>query len=126
MQFVLCVVISAVKARPGYLSTAVAVPAYEQVAYAPTVVGHTVTHLPTAVSHQSQTIVHEKRPYLRPILDYQPAAAYVKAHYAPAHTKIVAAAPVAYAPVTYASELYPAGWDTGLAYTKGWNGWALK
>ena len=112
-------------ARPGYLPTSIELPTYEHYAYEPTVVGHTVTHVPTAVSHQSQTIVHEKRPYLRPILDYQPAAAYVRAHYAPAHTKIVAA-PLTYAPVSYASEVYPAGWDTGLAYTKGWNGWPLK
>ncbi|KAI8120235.1 hypothetical protein CVS40_8531 [Lucilia cuprina] len=126
-DIILCVsVISIVKARPGYLPTAVAVPTYQHYAYEPTVVGHTVTHLPTAISHQSQTIVHEKRPYLKPIVGYQPAEAYVKAHYLPASTKYVAAAPLAYAPVTYTTDLYPTGWDTGLTYSKGWNGWPLK
>lgn len=122
----MCSIIAIVKSRPSYLPTAVALPAYEHYAYEPTVIGHAITHLPTAVSHQSQTIVHEKRPYLRPIIDYQPAAAYVKAHYAPTHTKLVAAAPLAYAPLAYATQLYPTGWDTGLTYTKSWNGWPLK
>lgn len=35
-------------------------------------VGHSLHTIPTAVSHQSQTLVHEKRPYLRPVLHHTP------------------------------------------------------
>ncbi|XP_075164262.1 uncharacterized protein LOC142236869 [Haematobia irritans] len=125
-----------VAARPGHSSGPAYLPVahdYDHYAYAPTIVGHAVEHYPTAVSHQSQTIVHEKRPYLRPIVDYTPAATFVKAH-APIITKYVAVAPTAhygYAPAeTFYNDWYPtvgSGWDAGLAYkTKGWNGWPLK
>lgn len=58
--------------RPSYYHTELE-PSYS-LGYnvVPTVVGHTLHSVPTAVSHQSQTIVHEKRPYLRPILHHSP------------------------------------------------------
>ncbi|XP_061386845.1 uncharacterized protein LOC133321787 [Musca vetustissima] len=145
---ILCLTLGVVTARPGHVSgptylpaAAVAAPAiydhYEH--YTPTIVGHSVEHYPTAVSHQSQTIVHEKRPYLRPIVEYAPAATFVKAH-APIIKKYVVAAPApatieyAYAPESYYSGggLYAAtsGWDSGLVYSTatkgGWNAWPLK
>ncbi|XP_058982305.1 uncharacterized protein LOC101891939 [Musca domestica] len=139
---ILCIVLGAVAARPGHASGTAYLPAapaiydhYEH--YAPTIVGHSVEHYPTAVSHQSQTIVHEKRPYLRPIVEYAPAATFVKAHAPIIKKYVVAAAPAieyAYAPESYytgSGELYAtSGWgDAGLAYTTtkgGWNAWPLK
>lgn len=130
-------------ARPSYLTSTALLPStsYEYVdsfapaAYAPTILSHTIQHLPTAVSHQSQTIVHEKRPYLRPILEYTPAAEFVRAN-APkyavaAAAPIVAAAPaLTYAPAAdfYATAAGHSVYDAayGGYAGKDWNGFVLK
>ncbi|KAH8378956.1 hypothetical protein KR009_002272, partial [Drosophila setifemur] len=74
-----------IQARPSYL------PSYEAVEYAPSLVGYEHVALPAAVSHQSSTVVHEKRPYWRPIVDHTPI---LKAAYAPATS-------ISYAPLGY-------------------------
>ncbi|EDV40002.1 uncharacterized protein Dana_GF24176 [Drosophila ananassae] len=79
-----------IQARPSYL------PSYETVEYAPSVVGYEHLALPAAVSHQSSTVVHEKRPYWRPIVDHTPL---LKAAYAPS---------ISYAPLGYSAG--SAGW----------------
>ncbi|XP_054731862.1 uncharacterized protein LOC129240225 [Anastrepha obliqua] len=122
----------------------------EHVEYTPTVVGHTVHSLPTAVSHQSQTIVHEKRPYLRPIVEHTPIiktyTPIVKA-YSPIIKAYTPSTSVAWPAVSYAS-VYPSayeglydgwnspsvksaygGWSSGWKPSAGyedWNAWALK
>ncbi|KAH8384302.1 hypothetical protein KR200_002270, partial [Drosophila serrata] len=81
-----------IQARPSYL------PSYETVEYAPSVVGYEHLALPAAVSHQSSTVVHEKRPYWRPIVDHTPL---LKTAYAPATS-------ISYAPLGYTGS--SAGW----------------
>lgn len=139
--------ITAIQARPSlkYLP-AVA----EHVEYTPTVVGHTVHSLPAAVSHQSQTIIHEKRPYLRPIVEHTPIfktyTPVVKAYspviktYAPSTS--VAWPPVSYGPVYTSSYAglydgwsspslksgyggWSSGWKPSTVY-EDWDAWALK
>ncbi|XP_055913107.1 uncharacterized protein LOC129946800 [Eupeodes corollae] len=98
-------------ARPSYLHTSVVPYGY---ALEPQVVGHTLHSIPTAVSHQSQTIVHEKRPYLRPIVEHVPVP--VLNSYA--------------VPSEIVSSPYYNGWGSGYggfrtasAYGGGWNQW---
>ncbi|XP_036337510.1 uncharacterized protein LOC118747567 [Rhagoletis pomonella] len=123
----------------------------EHVEYTPTVVGHTVHSVPTAVSHQSQTIVHEKRPYLRPIVEHTPIiktyTPIVKT-YSPIIKTYTPSTSVAWPPVSYAP-VYPSsahlglydgwsspslksvyggwssGWKPSVAY-EDWDAWALK
>ncbi|EDX10682.1 uncharacterized protein LOC6738286 [Drosophila simulans] len=91
--FLVCGVLAVlIQARPSYL------PSYEHVEYAPSVVGYESYALPAAVSHQSSTVVHEKRPYWRPIVDHTPI---LKTAYAPATS-------ISYAPLGYAGS--SAGW----------------
>ncbi|EDW68553.2 LOW QUALITY PROTEIN: uncharacterized protein Dvir_GJ12775 [Drosophila virilis] len=94
--FVLCAAWLALsQARPSYL------PSYETIEYAPTVLG-----LPAAVSHQSSTVVHEKRPYLRPIYEH-PLKTY---HHPTTYT-------YASSPLSYGSDWYEPGWNTAaLSY----------
>lgn len=90
------------QARPSYL------PSYETIEYAPHVVGYESLALPAAVSHQSSTVVHEKRPYWRPIV-----------HQAPLHTPLLKS----YSPAHYASyEALPVSYGTSEWYEPGWNG----
>lgn len=91
------------QARPSYL------PSYETIEYAPQVVGYESLALPAAVSHQSSTVVHEKRPYWRPIV-----------HQAPLHTPLLKS----YSSLPhYASyDALPLSYGTGEWYEPGWNG----
>ncbi|CAD7006545.1 retinin [Ceratitis capitata] len=149
LTIVIAVVLSAAltQARPSlkYLPTVA-----EHVEYTPTVVGHTVHSLPTAVSHQSQTIVHEKRPYLRPIVEHTPIiktyTPIVKT-YSPVIKTYAPSTSVAWPAVSYGS-VYPSayaglydgwsspavksvyggwssGWKPSTAY-EDWDAWALK
>ncbi|XP_055842398.1 uncharacterized protein LOC129909337 [Episyrphus balteatus] len=98
--------------RPSYLHSSVVPYGYE---IEPTVIGHTLHSIPTAVSHQSQTIVHEKRPYLRPIVEHI-SVPVVKTYAVP---EIIAS--------PYYSGGY-SGWDNGYGGLKtasygGWNRW---
>jgi len=104
---VLCVAyatLSEARPHPSYL------PSYETIEYAPTVLGYESLALPAAVSHQSSTVVHEKRPYWRPILDHH-------AHHTPL-LKTYSPASYAYAsaPLSYGSEWYEPGWSSDLSY----------
>ncbi|ALC43949.1 CG4982 [Drosophila busckii] len=78
-------------ARPSYL------PSYESIEYTPHVLGYESYALPAAVSHQSSTVVHEKRPYWRPVLS-------------PLHTHSLSY------PLSYDSSWLAPGWSTGLSY----------
>ncbi|XP_030385671.1 uncharacterized protein LOC115632587 [Scaptodrosophila lebanonensis] len=90
------------QARPSYLhGSSALLPSYETVEYAPTLIGHSYESLPTAVSHQSSTVVHEKRPYWRPIVGHAP----LLNTYAPTVT-YAAASPISYGSGWYDS----AGW----------------
>lgn len=103
--FLLLVAFAALgQARPSYL------PSYETIEYAPQVLGYETLALPAAVSHQSSTVVHEKRPYWRPIV-----------HPAPLHTPLLKSygsiphyAAYDALPLSYGS---PSEW-----YEPGWNG----
>ncbi|XP_030561094.1 uncharacterized protein LOC115762858 [Drosophila novamexicana] len=99
--FVLCAAWLALsQARPSYL------PSYETIEYAPTVLGYEHLALPAAVSHQSSTVVHEKRPYLRPIYEH-PLKTY---HHPTTYT-------YASSPLSYGSDWYEPGWNTAaLSY----------
>ncbi|EDW17409.1 uncharacterized protein LOC6586668 [Drosophila mojavensis] len=89
----LCVALG--QARPSYL------PSYEAIEYAPTVLGYEHYALPAAISHQSSTVVHEKRPYLRPIYEHHPTTYTTYAG----------------SPLGYSSEWYSPGWNAGaLSY----------
>lgn len=93
MLCVVCVALS--QARPSYL------PSYETIEYAPTVLGYEHYALPAAISHQSSTVVHEKRPYLRPIYEHHPTTYTTYAG----------------SPLTYGSDWYNPGWNAGaLSY----------
>ncbi|XP_001352551.1 uncharacterized protein [Drosophila pseudoobscura] len=104
--FVLCAVYAALsQARPSYLH------GYDALEYAPSVVGYESLALPAAVSHQSSTVVHEKRPYWRPIVDHH--SPLLRASYAPVSS-------ISYAPLGYAAG--SAGWYEPGAGVGAWGG----
>ncbi|EDV95738.1 uncharacterized protein LOC6558796 [Drosophila grimshawi] len=90
--------------RPSYL------PAYETIEYAPTVLGYEHLGLPTAISHQSSTVVHEKRPYLRPIYEHHHTPLLKSYHHPTTYS-------YASSPLNYGSEWYEPGWTGGLSYS---------
>ncbi|KAM8710920.1 hypothetical protein ACLKA7_017535 [Drosophila subpalustris] len=101
---VVCATLSQARPHPSYL------PSYETVEFAPTVVGYESYALPAAVSHQSSTVVHEKRPYWRPIVTH---AHHSPTTYLPTYAH---SAPLS-APLGYASEWYEPGWTSAaLSY----------
>ncbi|KAH8416319.1 hypothetical protein KR222_007518, partial [Zaprionus bogoriensis] len=105
--FVLLAASAAVsQARPHASSY---LPSYhETIEYAPHVLGYESLALPAAVSHQSSTVVHEKRPYWRPIV--QPL---LKTAYSPAYSSIAYDS----LPLSYGSEWYEPGWNgAALSY----------
>ncbi|XP_034482191.1 uncharacterized protein LOC117787705 [Drosophila innubila] len=112
---VLCAVYATLsQARPhaSYL------PSYETIEYAPTVLGYESLALPAAVSHQSSTVVHEKRPYWRPIVEHSHHTPLLKSYsptsYAYASEPLAPLAPLA--PLSYGSEWYEPGWNGAVSY----------
>ncbi|XP_017135330.1 uncharacterized protein LOC108151305 [Drosophila miranda] len=103
--FLLCAVYALSQARPSYLH------GYDALEYAPSVVGYESLALPAAVSHQSSTVVHEKRPYWRPIVDHH--SPLLRASYAPVSS-------ISYAPLGYAAG--SAGWYEPGAGVGAWSG----
>ncbi|KAH8365835.1 hypothetical protein KR093_005321, partial [Drosophila rubida] len=97
------VALSQARPHPSYL------PSYETIEYAPTVLGYDTVALPAAVSHQSSTVVHEKRPYWRPIIDHAHHTPLLKT-YSPTSYAYAAA------PLSYSSEWYEPGWNGALSY----------
>ncbi|XP_068139856.1 uncharacterized protein [Drosophila tropicalis] len=89
----IALLVASSQGRPSYLPLD-----YGAVEYSPSIVGYESLALPAAVSHQSSTVVHEKRPYWRPVVK----------SYTPYSSPLVT-----YDPLSYGS----AGWQ----YDQGWN-----
>ncbi|KAL7733522.1 hypothetical protein ACLKA6_004991 [Drosophila palustris] len=111
--FVLCVVyatLSQARPHPSYL------PSYETIEYAPTVVGYESYALPAAVSHQSSTVVHEKRPYWRPIVEHAHHTPLLKSYSPTTYLPTYAHSAPLSAPLSYGSEWYEPGWNGAVSY----------
>ena len=126
------------QARPSYVLPATT---YAQLEYTPTVVGHELHSLPTAISHQSQTIVHEKRPYLRPIVEHTPILkSYTPLLKSYEYTPFVKTYtpsgeyPLTYTPLSYTGlydDHHHRRWNSGFdpshsSIYAGFNGWPWK